>query len=252
MENNQNKSVNAANVYTDYVGLNKTKAAKKVTFNTASARDYVTSEAFKTLRTNLFFSGGGMKTILITSCLENEGKSTVATELAKSVAESGKRTLLIDADMRKSVMIKKRGSHSLGIVGLSEILSGMCNLEDALYQTQLENFDVIFSGPFPPNPVELIEIGKFDKLLERLKETYDYIIIDSPPLGQVIDAAVIGSFCDAAILVISGRRISRKLALDVKDQLQKSGCKILGTVLNENEKRSSYTRSKYYGKYNYK
>lgn len=226
-------------------------ATKKVTFNTASAKDYVTSEAYKALRTNIFFCGSNIKSILITSCHEGEGKSTVSTELAKSLAENGKKTLLIDADMRKSVMLKKRNIYSGEILGLSEILSGMCKLEEALYNTQLEGFDVIFSGPFPPNPVELLA-GSLSKFLDSLEEVYDYIIIDSPPLGQVIDAAVIATCCDAAIMVISNKKTSRKVAVSVKNQLLKSGCRVLGAVLNETEKGPAYNRNRYYGKYNYK
>ncbi len=235
-----------------YTQTNQSRPSKKVVFNTASAKDYITSEAYKTLRTNLFFCGNDIKTILITSCRENEGKSTVSTELAKSLAENGKRTLLIDADMRKSVMLKKRNIHAAEILGLSEILSGMCDIDDALYNTQLSNFDVIFSGPFPPNPVELIGSGNLENLLERLKDSYDYIIVDSPPLAQVIDAAVIASCCDAAILVINNRKTSRKMAENVKNQLQKSGCRLLGAVLNETEKGPAYSRTKYYGQYSYK
>ena len=234
----------------DLSSYTQVTANKKVTFNTASAKDYVTSEAYKTLRTNIFFCGNGINTILITSCRESEGKSTVSTELAKSLAENGKRTLLIDADMRKSVMLKRRNVYSGDVLGLSEILSGMCKLEDALYSTQLEGFDVIFSGPFPPNPVELIA-GKLSDFLADLKEKYDYIIIDSPPLGQVIDAAVIATCCDAAIMVVSNKKTSRKMAINVKNQLLKSGCRVLGAVLNETEKGPAYNRSKYYGKYNY-
>ena len=230
---------------------NRDGSGKKVFFNTASTKDYATSEAYKALRTNLFFCGDDIKTIVITSCTEGEGKSTVSTELAKSLAENGKRTLLIDADMRKSVMLKKRNIYAGEVLGLSEILSGICKIEEALYHTQLEGFDVIFSGPFPPNPVELIA-GKLSELLEGLKNRYDYIILDSPPLGLVIDAAVIATCCDAAIMVVSNKKTNRKVALNVKSQLQKSGCRVLGAVLNEIEKGASYTRNKYYGKYMYK
>ena len=225
--------------------VNNNRPSKKVVFNTASAKDYVTSEAYKTLRTNLFFCGNDVKTILITSCRENEGKSTVSTELAK-------KALLIDADMRKSVMLKKRNIHAVEILGLSEILSGMCSVDEALYHTQLDGFDVIFSGPFPPNPVELIGSGNLEKLLNGLKKEYDYIIIDSPPLAQVIDAAVIAACCDGAILVINNRKTSRRIAENVKQQLQKSGCRLLGAVLNETEKGPAYSRNKYYGQYTYK
>ncbi|MBE6732858.1 MAG: CpsD/CapB family tyrosine-protein kinase [Ruminococcaceae bacterium] len=253
MTNNENlENISTEDVYSNTVSnKDRTSVGKKVTFNTASVKDYATSEAYKTFRTNLFFCGNDIKTIVITSCREGEGKSTVSTELAKSLAENGKRTLLIDADMRKSVMLKKRNVYAGEVLGLSEILSGICNVNEALYNTQLEGFDVIFSGPFPPNPVELMA-SNLSKLLESLKESYDYIIIDSPPLGQVIDAAVIATCCDAAIMVISNKKTNRRVAINVKNQLQKSGCRILGAVLNEIEKGASYNRNKYYGKYMYK
>lgn len=229
----------------------RTMSLKKVILNTASAKNYITSEAYKTLRTNIFFCGSNIKTIVITSCQEGEGKSTVSTELAKSLAEDGKKTLLIDADMRKSVMLKKRNINAGGVLGLSEILSGLCEVEDALYSTQIEGFDVIFSGPFPPNPVELITSGLAD-FLNALRDRYDYIIIDSPPLGLVIDAAVIAAYCDAAIMVVSNKKTNRKVAINVKNQLLKSGCRVIGAVFNEIEKGAAYVRSRYYGKYNYK
>lgn len=221
------------------------RAFKKVTFNTLSSNDYVTNEAYKALRTNILFCGCDVKTIVLTSCQENEGKSTVSTELTKSLAESGKKTLLIDADMRKSVMLKK-SVRAGDVEGLSEVLSGLCEADEVIFNTQHPNFDVIFSGHFPPNPVELIGNGRFKAMLEQFKSVYDYIIIDSPPLGLVIDAAVIASCCDGAILVISSNKVSRVAALNVKEQIEKSGCKLLGAVLNENDKKNSRYYKKYY------
>lgn len=224
---------------------------KRVNFNTFSSSDYATNEAYKSLRTNIFFCGTGIKTILLTSCDENEGKSTIATELTKSLAEYGKRTLLIDADMRKSVMLKK-GAKGHDIIGLSEVLSGLATAEDAIYHTQDINFDVIFSGHFPPNPVELIGNGNFTLLLDELKKIYDYIIIDSPPLGLVIDAAEIAAFCDGAIMIISNGKISRNNAKQVKAQIEKSGCRLLGAVLNETDKDRRLYKKYYYGKNEYR
>lgn len=224
------------------------KAFKKVNFNTASASDYMSNEAYKALRTNLIFCGNDIKTVVLTSNGENEGKSTISIELTKSLAESGKKTLLIDADMRKSAMLKK-GVRAGDVEGLSEVLSGLCDASDVIYNTQDDNFDVIFSGRFPPNPVELIGNGRFEELVKTFRDEYDYIIIDSPPLGVVIDAAVISSFCDGAIMVISDRKVPRAMALNVKEQLEKSGCKILGAVINETDKKAArYYKKGYYGK----
>ena len=228
------------------------RPVKRVTFNTSSNDNYFTKESYKALRTNLLFCGKGIKTIALTSCSANEGKSTISSELSKSLAEGGYKTILIDADMRKSVMLKNK-VRAKEVEGLSEILSGICEKENVIYKTQHELFDVIFAGHFPPMPVELIGNGRFEQLLKELKEEYDYVIIDTPPLGIVIDAAVIASYCDGAVLVVANGRVSRKIALEVKKQIENSGCKILGTILNETKKSSTLYKkeykSKYYGEY---
>jgi len=210
------------------------KTAGKVNFNTTAKNDYPTNEAFKTLRTNLLFCGTGIKTVLVTSSQENEGKSTISTELSKSLAEVNKKTLLIDADMRKSVILR-HNLKSQNIMGLSELLSGQATINQVIYNTQDPYFDVIFSGHFPPNPVELLSSETFGKMLEEFKKIYDYVIIDSPPLGLVIDAAMISANCDGAVLVISPDRVKIQEALKVKEQILKSGCKILGAILNETD-----------------
>lgn len=227
------------------------KPAPRVSFKTLSSGDYITNEAYKTLRTNLFFCGAGIKTVLLTSCDENEGKSTVSAELSRSLAESGKKTIMIDADMRKSVLLKT-GARGGAPAGLSEILSGMVEPEEAVCHTQIPNFDVIFSGHFPPNPVELIGGGAFESLIKRLRNDYDYIIVDSPPLGMVIDAAVLAACCDGAIMVISDGKVSRNNAKWVKEQLDKSGCQVLGAVINEAEKNSRFRKKYYYGTKEYR
>lgn len=242
MTNMENEVLNT-NSYSD-----TTPSKKKVSFNTASSKDYISNEAFKTLRTNLLFSGADVKTILLTSSNENEGKSTVSTELSKSLAEAGKKTLFIDADMRKSVILKNNDS----VKGLSELLLNMCGTADVIYSTQNENFDVMFSGHFPPNPVEILANDRFATILEELKKKYDYIIIDTPPVGVVIDAAVIAARCDGAIIVLANRRTSRKSAIETKEQIERSGCRILGAVINEVEKSVGSYVSRYYKAKEYK
>lgn len=234
---------------TNSVYSSKTKYAGKVNFNTAVKNDYPTNEAFKTLRSNLLFCGLEIKTVLITSSHENEGKSTVATELSKSLAEIDKKTLLIDADMRKSVILN-RNLKTQNILGLSELLSGQATVEQVLYSTQIPKFDVIFSGHFPPNPVELLSSDRLRNLIEAFENEYDYIIIDTPPLSPVIDAAVISANCDGAILVISPGRVRQYEAIVVKEQLAKSGCRILGAVLNSTSSKN-VDRSTYYMKSTY-
>ncbi len=234
----------------DITSFSGNKTAGKVNFNTSSSNDYLTNESFKILRTNMLFCGSDIKVIVLTSSRENEGKSTICTELSKSLAETNKKTLLIDADMRKSVLLR-RNIAAQNFYGLSEFLSGQAELDKILYNTQNPNFDVIFSGRFPPNPVELLGSERFHTFLENARKIYDYIIIDSPPLGTVIDAAVIASFCDAAAIVITPGKITVKEAVEVKEQLAKSGCKVLGAILNDIDSKRTRYYKKYYKKYEY-
>lgn len=214
-------------------------------------KDYGTREAFNTLRTNLLFSGRDVKTILITSCLANEGKSTISFETAVGLARVGKKVLLIDADLRKSAYAS-RYTKEMGLMGLSQYLSGQSELDGVLYATQIPTLNIIFSGPFPPNPTELVGASAFGELLKAEREHYDYILIDTPPLGLVIDAAVMATVCDGAVIVIGAGSVSYHVAQHVTEQLKKSGCRILGAVLNQNRKgkrsKNQYYNS-YYGKY---
>ena len=215
---------------------------------------YFVREAFNTLRTNILFSGKNVKTIVVTSCFAHEGKTTISFELARSLAESGKRILLVDADLRKSVLVT-RVTREKGLVGLSQVLSGQVSTDDAICTTQFENFDIIFAGPYPPNPTELVGSPAFRELLDEKRDDYDYIIVDAAPLGLVIDAAVMSSVCDGALIVINAGHVKYRVAQGVKEQLEKSGCKILGVVLNQIDKKhagtsaNSYYSSKYGAEY---
>ena len=208
--------------------------------------NYFIKEAFNTLRTNVLFSGKNVKTIVVTSCFAHEGKSTVSFEMCRSLAEAGKQVLLIDADLRKSVMVS-RHTKERGICGLSQLLSGQITMDKAIYHTQVEGLDMVFSGPYPPNPTELVGQAAFKEFLDANRDAYDYIVVDAPPLGLVIDAAVISSVCDGAILVINTGHVKYRIAQNVKDQLDKSGCKLLGVVLNQaNKRRGSAGQSTMY------
>lgn len=208
--------------------------------------DYQYEEAMKTLRTNIQFSGNNIRTVMFTSSVPNEGKSETVFQLASSMAQLDKKVLLVDADIRKSVLVS-RYQLEYGVEGLSQYLSGQQKREEVLYQTNVPNLDMIFSGPFSPNPAELLEGVLFDELIDWAKGVYDYVFIDTPPVGSVIDGAVISRNCDGAVLVVESEAISYKLLQKVKSQLEKSGCRILGAVLNKVDiKQGSYY---YYGKY---
>ena len=206
--------------------------------------DYFMQEAVKTLRTNLQFCGEDIQVISFTSCDENEGKTTAVLHTAKSFSELGKRVLVIDSDMRKSVMAG-RNATARHPIGLSELLTGMAPLSDCLYATQFPGLNILFAGKYPPNPVELLNGRNFTTLLQEARKVYDYILIDTPPLGRVIDAAVIAPKCDGTAVVIGNQHTSRRQALEVIGQIEKSGAHLLGVIRNNTEKKSGYYKNPY-------
>ena len=209
-------------------------------------QDYQMDEAYKALRTNLQFCGADKKVIAFTSCTPNEGKSNVTSHLAASLAESGKSVLLIDADLRKSVLLG-RVEVDGEVLGLTHYLSKQAKLADVICATSQPKFHIIFSGIVPPNPAELLGSRLFKDMVRSVREVYDYVIIDTPPLGRVIDSAVIADACDGVVIVIESGAVSYRFVQDVKSQLEKTNCPILGTVLNKVD----YTKDTYgkYGKY---
>lgn len=209
----------------------------KISIKLPGDNDFFTQEAYKVLRTNLQFCGQDIQVIAITSCNENEGKTTVALHLARSLAELGKEVLLIDTDMRKSVLAG-RNSNAKDVVGLSELLTGMVALGEALYQTQYPTLQLIFAGKYPPNPVELLNGKYFSALIKETRKAYQYVIIDTPPLGRVIDAAVVAPNCDGTVLLV-GNSTRYRQAQDVVEQLKKSGSRILGVIRNNTKKKDS-------------
>lgn len=214
---------------------------------------YEVSEEIKSLRTNLQFCGNDKKVILFTSCLSGEGKSTTALNLARSLTELQKKVLLVDADLRKSMMVKeiRKGTASHG---LSHFLSGQIKVSECIYMTDTPQLHMMFAGPVPPNPSELLSKPLFGNMLCKCSEIYDYVLVDCAPLGMVIDAAVAAQVCDGCILILESGEISYRFAQNVKLQLEKSQCPILGVVLNkvnrvENGRYYGKKYEKYYGKY---
>jgi protein-tyrosine kinase len=206
-------------------------------------------EAIRTLRTNIQFcnTDKAVKTICLTSCIPNEGKSSTSLNLAVSMAGDGKKVLHIDADMRKPRLYKDILSRYN--VGLSNYLSGMAELGDAISETNIDNLHVMVCGPKPPNPAELLGTERFRQMLEILKEKYDYVIVDTPPLGSMIDAAIVASLTDGTILLIEYNTVDYKKAAMVKEQLEKANARILGVVINKIPRREF--KSYYYYDYDY-
>lgn len=188
-------------------------------------------EACKLLRTNLMFSGSDLRTIAVASCQENEGKTTTTMALGRSLSDAGHRVLVIDADMRKSVVA---GRYSQGEItaGLSQYLTGQATREEVTFSTQYPGMDIIFAGYFPPNPVELLDTERFRALLSEVRTEYDYVLVDNAPIAAVVDATIVARSCDGILLVVGANRTSRRLLRDCLVQIRRSGCRVLGAVMN--------------------
>lgn len=204
---------------------------------------HVFEEEIKALRTNLLFCGDDKKVILFTSSFPGEGKTNTAIQLSQSLATMQKKVLLIDADLRKSVLISRLNAGKVEH-GLSHFLSGQCTLGEAVFSTNIPKLHIMFSGPVVKNSAELLTNERFEKMVESFREIYDYVIIDSAPLGLVIDAAIVAKQCDGALIVIESEKVKYRIAQEVKKKLESSGCPILGVVLNKVSRRN---RKKYYG-----
>ena len=217
---------------------------EKIAVSRFVTKEFQAAEALKTLRTNLMFSGAEVKAVALTSFSAAEGKSTISFQLAASLAQAGKRVLLMDADLRKSVMasrLRVRGK----IDGLSHFLSGMTNANEILNETDVPGLYLMFAGARVPNAAELLGHPSFGQLITALKKTFDYVIVDAAPVGQVIDCAVMATAMDGVLMVVDTTHNSYKLERRMKQQLEKSGAKILGAILN----RVDFTdKGGYYGK----
>ena len=210
-------------------------------------KGFLYEESMRMLRTNLQFSGGNLRVILFTSSIQDEGKSETSFQLAISFAKLDKKVLYVDVDMRKSVFTT-RYQIKENVQGLSQYLSGQ-NTEDIVYKTNIKNMDVVFAGPYAPNPAELLYENKLDEFIKKQRLQYDYIIIDAPPLANIVDAAVIGRCVDGAVIVVKSATVSQRMVKRVKDQLEKVNCKIIGAVLNGVEMKKNSYHYKYYGDY---
>ena len=210
---------------------------------------YAVEEAMNRLRINIKFCGKNTRKILLTSCLPNEGKSTVSSYLWKMLAEAGFPTVLVDVDLRKSVM-KSRFQIEYGedMKGLNHYLSGMAEYEEVVYETNIQNGYLVPCTQLLENPSALLEDVRFRELLDKLAEHYRFVIIDTPPLGSVSDGALVASMCDGAVLVVRAGDTPKAMIRQSLHEIEQSGCKLLGTVLNRAEVKSR-AYGKYYGKY---
>lgn len=205
------------------------------------------AEAFRGLRTAIHFSSlkRDTKVVMITSSFPGEGKSTIAANLALTFAQAGNKVILVDCDLRRPSM-NTIFEHSRS-PGVTEVLAGDISLADALHTTAIENINLLTAGTIPPNPAELLCSESMRELLSGLRESYDIVIIDAPPVIPVTDAPLLSAFTDMVVVVIESGRIPAKAAQRMKDLLQSVQAPIAGFVLND--RTSLYSDSySYYGK----
>ena len=216
-----------------------------------STPDFHTREAINILRGNIQMAGSEVKVVAFTSSGENEGKSSVSFRLAASLAGLEKKVLFLDCDIRNS-KLKKKLDIPQRTYGLSDYLCGYLTAEELPYPTTNPHLDIIFSGAVPPNPSELLSRSRFRELVEKMRATYDYIIVDTPPGNVVVDASLVARYCDTTVLVVEFGQTPKAEAARVKDRLESYGIDILGVVINKVPKEGDrYGRYGKYGKYGY-
>ena len=225
---------------------------KTLEINTLPTLPFDVSEAINQLRVNLSFTGSDMKVIMVTSSLPNEGKSFVSINLWRSLASVGKRVLLLDCDLRMSELVSRLDVRASGnFVGTAHVLSGQADFADVIYRTNIPNGYILPVTTFVSDPTILLENNRFSVLMDSCRETFDYVIVDTPPLGSVSDALRISTKCDGSVLVVRSGFTKKRIVNDSVQALKRANVSLLGIVLNrvDTSKKSSSYYYKDYAKY---
>ncbi len=215
---------------------------------------FAANEAYRAARTNIMFSLSGKKgckTIVITGANQSEGKTTTAVNLAVTFAQLGEKVLVIDADLRRSNV-----HHCFGMTrknGLSDVLCGLWELEQAIRKNIVPGLDVLPAGQIPPNPSELLASDNMKDVLAKLSQSYDYIFIDTPPVNVVTEAAIVARMCDGLILVVRQNFTTSDDIGRAVSALNFANCHILGCIVNDVDlsQRHLYYNKRYGADYQY-
>ena len=205
---------------------------------------FAVQEAYKTLRTNVrfFLRGDGCRKLCITSGAAGEGKSITLVNLAISIAEAGDKVLLIDGDLRRPALARLLVENATP--GLSNVLAGLADWDEAIRKDIYPNLDVLFSGEIPPNPSELLGSEKTQELIDEMSKRYDYILVDTPPVNVVSDACIAANLLDGVLILVRKDRSRKDDIKRAVDSLRLTGAKPLGFVLNgvllDNRKKYGY------------
>lgn len=216
--------------------------------NKGGADIAVLQNAAKTLLANIRFASVDtpVKSIVLTSSVPNEGKSTVAYQLAQAMASGGNRTLLVECDMRRRSLADMMGARARH--GIYSVLSGQVELADAVVSTKHTHLFFLDAEPHIPNPADILASKRFGHLVDALEDEYDYIVFDTPPIGTFVDAAIIAAIADASVLVVRERFAKRTDVVNAYDQLKKADANVIGVVMNMVEAESSEYYYAYYNK----
>lgn len=243
MFNKQNKSLENENNQK----LSKAKHDRKHILSDKSG--FYLKEAYRSLRTNVNFAFAdteGCKVVMVTSALQGEGKSITALNLAIALGQTDQKVLLIDCDLRRPRLARLMNTGSPA--GLSNLLIDFEKLDSAIINSDDHGIDMILAGDIPPNPAELLSSKRMNKLLTILREKYDYVIIDSPPVDLVVDAVALSSQCDGVLFVVRADQSERGAVIYGMEQLEYAGANVIGFVFNC----ATSETTKGYGKYRYR
>ncbi len=214
-------------------------------FITSKMPKSISAEAYRSLRTSIKFSSVDkpIKTIVVTSSIPGEGKSTISGNLAITLSQSGARVLLIDCDLRKPSIHKKFGI--VNELGLTDVLVDECNLKDVTQKID-EYLFMITAGTIPPNPSEIVGSNSMEDLIKELSLSFDYIVMDTPPVIPVTDPLLLAAKADATIIVVRARKTKEKIIRQTYDELMKVNSNIIGSVLNDSETKTNNGYYEYY------
>lgn len=214
-------------------------------FITSKMPKSISAEAYRSLRTSIKFSSVDkpIKTIVVTSSIPGEGKSTISGNLAITLSQSGARVLLIDCDLRKPSIHKK--FRVVNDLGLTDILVDKCSLKDVIKKID-EYLFMITAGTIPPNPSEIVGSNSMEDLIKELSLSFDYIVMDTPPVIPVTDPLLLAAKSDATIIVVRARKTKEKIIRQTYDELIKVNSNIIGSILNDSETKTNNSYYEYY------
>lgn len=227
---------------------------KEIKFGVLPTLSYACQEAANELCTNIKFAGADKNVIMFTSALPGEGKSFISMNVAMTFAKLGYRTIFVDCDLRRSTVksVYRFRTEDPNILGLAHFLANMVSLEDVIYRvSNVPKLSIIPVGKHLDNSLSLLNTKEFHSMMSWLKSAYDFVIVDTPPIGAIVDATQIAYSCDGVVMVTKYNTTSLRQFATAKERMERSNCQILGTVIND-VPMDSISGKHYYRDYDYK